>query len=86
MYEDLTFEDALEAEDERAQANWRWGYQYLGHSRYYEQVKRYFDRFERKQILVCLFDRRESEPEVLVSAHESPDGLAWSPVRVEVMR
>ncbi len=28
----------------------------------------------------------ESEPEVLVSAHESPDGLAWSPVRVEVMR
>ncbi len=28
----------------------------------------------------------ESEPEVLVSAHESPDGMAWSPVRVEVMR
>ncbi len=28
----------------------------------------------------------ESEPDVLVSAHESPDGLAWSPVRVEVMR
>ena len=28
----------------------------------------------------------ESEPQVLVSAHESPDGLAWSPVRVAVMR
>ncbi len=28
----------------------------------------------------------ESEPDVLVSAHESPDGLAWSPLRVEVMR
>jgi len=27
----------------------------------------------------------ESRPEVLASAHESPDGLAWSPLRVEVM-
>ncbi len=28
----------------------------------------------------------ETEPVVLASAHESPDGMAWSPVRVEVMR
>jgi hypothetical protein len=28
----------------------------------------------------------ESESDLLVSAHESPDGLAWSPLRVEVMR
>ncbi len=28
----------------------------------------------------------ESEPDVLVSAHEAPDGLAWSPLRVGVMR
>ena len=27
----------------------------------------------------------ESEPEVLASAHEGPDGLAWSPLRVGVM-
>ena len=27
----------------------------------------------------------ESDPEVLASSHESPDGLAWSPLRVEVM-
>jgi YVTN family beta-propeller protein len=28
----------------------------------------------------------ESEPEVVASAHESPDGLAWTPLRVDVMR
>ncbi len=28
----------------------------------------------------------ESDPDVLVSAHEAPDGLAWSPLRVDVMR
>jgi YVTN family beta-propeller protein len=28
----------------------------------------------------------KSEAEMLVSAHESPDGMAWSPVRVGVMR
>ena len=27
----------------------------------------------------------ESEPEVIASAHEAPDGLAWSPLRVEAM-
>jgi hypothetical protein len=28
----------------------------------------------------------ESEPQVLASAHESPDGLAWTPLRVAVMQ
>jgi YVTN family beta-propeller protein len=28
----------------------------------------------------------KSPPEVLASAHEEPDGMAWSPVRVNVMR
>ena len=27
-----------------------------------------------------------SEPEILATAHESPDGMAWSPLRVEVMK
>jgi YVTN family beta-propeller protein len=30
--------------------------------------------------------RPGSEPEVLATGHESPDGMAWSPLRVEVMR
>jgi YVTN family beta-propeller protein len=41
---------------------------------------------DRRTILMFDLDSfGESEPEVLASAHESPDGLAWSPVRVEVM-
>ncbi len=28
----------------------------------------------------------EAEPGILANAHESPDGMAWSPLRVEVMR
>ncbi len=28
----------------------------------------------------------ESEPEILANSHERPDGMAWSPLRVEVMR
>ena len=38
---------------------------------------------------IRMFDLRDldtSTPEVLVTAHESPDGMAWSPVRVGVMR
>jgi len=27
-----------------------------------------------------------SKPEGLATAHESPDGMAWSPLRVEVVR
>ncbi len=62
MVEPLTFEDALAAEDERAQANWRWGYQYLGHSRYYKQVQRYIDHFGRDKVMVCLFDQLVANP------------------------
>ncbi len=38
---------------------------------------------------IRMFDLRapgKSPPEVLASAHEEPDGMAWSPVRVGVMR
>jgi YVTN family beta-propeller protein len=38
---------------------------------------------------IRIFDLRtfgSSRPEVLASGHEEPDGLAWSPVRVAVMR
>ena len=41
---------------------------------------------DRRTILMFDLDSfGESRPEVLASAHESPDGLAWSPLRVEVM-
>ncbi len=62
LHEDLSFEEAIRAEPARAADNWRWGYQYIGHSRYCRQVQRYFDLFGPDRIHVCLFDRLQSDP------------------------
>ena len=52
--EKLSFEDALNAEEERRAANWSWGWFYIAGGLYAEQVKAYMDNFER--ILVLLFE------------------------------
>lgn len=52
--EKLSFEDALDAEDERRRANWAWGWFYIDGGLYAEQVKAYADNFER--VLVLLFE------------------------------
>lgn len=67
LNEDLSFEEALAAEPERQAQNWRWGYQYSSHSRYYQQVKRYYDRFGSGNVLVCLFERLQTEPQNLMA-------------------
>lgn len=67
LNEALSFEEALAAEPERRAQNWRWGYQYSGHSRYYQQVKRYYDRFGERNVLVCLFERLQTEPRNLMA-------------------
>ena len=53
--EKLSFEDALNAEEERRAANWAWGWFYVDGGLYAEQVKAYTDNFER--VLVLLFER-----------------------------
>ncbi len=67
LYEDLSFEEAIQAEPARAADNWRWGYQYIGHSRYYRQVKRYFDLFDPTRIHVCLFDQLQLDLQGLMT-------------------
>lgn len=62
LNEELTFEDALQAESERAAENWRWGYLYSRQSFYNEQVKRYYDLFDSRQISVYLFDDLAANP------------------------
>ena len=52
--EKLSFEDALNAEEERRAANWAWGWFYVDGGLYAEQVKAYTDNFER--ILLLLFE------------------------------
>ena len=63
--EDLTFEQALDQEQDRIVNNWSfiWGYHDLGY--YYEQVKTFLDNFD--QVKVCLYEDLESEPLKLVT-------------------
>ena len=53
-WENLSFEDALNAEEERRAANWAWGWSYVDVGLYAEQVKAYTDNFE--QVLILLFE------------------------------
>ena len=52
--EKLSFEDALDAEEQRREENWAWGWFYVEGGLYAEQVKAYTDNFER--VLVLLFE------------------------------
>ena len=52
--EKLSFEDALDVEEERRAANWAWGWFYVDGGLYAEQVKAYTDNFER--VLLLLFE------------------------------
>ena len=52
--EKLSFEKALDAEEERPAANWAWGWRYVDVGLYAEQVKAYTDNFER--VLLLLFE------------------------------
>ena len=51
-WENLSFEDALNAEEKRRAANWAWGWNYVDVGLYAEQVKAYTDNFERVLLLI----------------------------------
>ena len=53
-WENLSFEEALDAEAERRAANWSWGWRYVDVGLYAQQVKAYLDSFER--VLLLLFE------------------------------
>ena len=53
-WENLSFEEALNAEEERRAANWAWGWNYVDVGLYAEQVKAYTNSFER--VLLLLFE------------------------------
>lgn len=60
------FSKALAAEPERTQNNWglMWRYQQKGF--YYEQLKRYFELFDRQQIKVFIYEEFERNPELIM--------------------
>jgi signal transduction histidine kinase len=50
------FAKALAAEESRIASNWEWIWHYQNLGFYYAQLKRYYDRFDSKQIKVYLFE------------------------------
>jgi hypothetical protein len=54
--EPLSLMDALGVEESRTHQGWGWDWHYVAVSRYGEQLQRYFERFDREQIRVFLYD------------------------------
>lgn len=64
--ESHSFADALQEEDKRIAQNWShlWHYRHGGY--YYKQLQGYFEKFDREQIKVYLFDDLKSNPLELI--------------------
>ena len=63
-YEPLTrFEDALEAEQQRAADGWYIQYQYRDRGFYGKYLKQYYDCFDRRQIRIYLYEDFVRRPE-----------------------
>jgi len=56
------FAQALNEEDRRVEDNWSWIWHYKRMGFYYEQLTRYFDLFEREQIVVYLYEDLNGNP------------------------
>ncbi|SHJ11351.1 Sulfotransferase domain-containing protein [Tangfeifania diversioriginum] len=63
--ETLSFEQALEKEEERKQKNWIWAWQYKNSGLYYEQVKAYLDNFTNVKVIV--FDDLREQPQKVLA-------------------
>jgi hypothetical protein len=60
------FSQALQAEEDRMSERWWWGFYYINSGFYFEQLKRYFDCFDRSQIKVYLYEELLREPQGLL--------------------
>jgi hypothetical protein len=58
----INFSKALTAEPMRVHNNWSLIYFYRDLSLYYSQLKRYFDRFDRSQLHIVLYDNFQANP------------------------
>lgn len=56
------FEAALDAEDERIAKGWEWSWHYTRMGFYHEQLTRYLEHFDRKQITIRLFEDFKADP------------------------
>ncbi|MAM86249.1 MAG: sulfotransferase [unclassified Hahellaceae] len=60
--EPLALLPALDAEEERKENKWGWDWHYKSVSMYSEQIARYYEKFDREQIKVFLYDDFVNNP------------------------
>ena len=60
------FAQALEQEQNRIRNNWWWGSYYIQGGFYYTQLKRYFNRFDKSQIKIYLYQDLKANPHELL--------------------
>ncbi|TPV55683.1 sulfotransferase [Aestuariibacter sp. GS-14] len=60
--EPLSLQKALESEDSRVAAGWGWDWHYTRLGRYTEQLERYYQHFDKSQLLVILYDDLVKHP------------------------
>lgn len=65
-FEDLNFEEALEAQEKRKDDNWWWGFQIIDPGLYYNQVKAYLESFT--HVKIFLYDDLKEKPVDLLKA------------------
>ena len=85
-WEKLSFEDALNEEEERRAANWSWGWFYIAGGLYAEQVKAYMDNFERVLVLLFEEDIVTDQAANKILDFLNPDSLPQSLTNVHVNR
>ncbi len=66
LFEPLSLEQAIAAEDERVKAGWGYDWHYVRVGLYAEQVQRYFDLFGRDRVKVVLYDDFRQNPAAIV--------------------
>jgi hypothetical protein len=66
-HEDLSFEEAFAAEEERLKAGWRWHYQYRGQSLYFERVRDFLGLFGKENVRIYRFESLAESPHKLMA-------------------
>lgn len=57
-----TFADAVTAEDSRVESGWGWDWHYFRVGQYAEQLERYYQCFDRSQVLVLFHNDLQNQP------------------------
>ncbi|MFQ5640709.1 MAG: sulfotransferase [bacterium] len=65
MREDLTFEQAIQAEKQRKKQNWEFIWFYIDVGFYYKQVRAFIDNFN--EVKICLYDDLSKRPKELLT-------------------